>query len=245
MPVDFWNLHNIAELKHYNFFKYRNSDFFFAKYVVITESITDAQVVEKLIEPQLGDVYYNVSVLNLDGVKNLQYPFFLLSDLGIPFTAVVDKDVFVPYKNGKLAASRNSETFLPEYSSTLNRRNPVLNAIFNTDEMKNDLQTHVNESYTKFIEYIKKYNILSMQYCLEMDLIATDKASELYYNHYNLTGEQRNRKSLLIDRKDAVKDPTVLLEIFDGLNPNEYPFSFKKIKNVLVQKINAAIVTQR
>ena len=245
LPVDFWNLHNIAELKHYNFFKYRNSDFFFAKYVVITESITDAQVVEKLIEPQLGDVYYNVSVLNLDGVKNLQYPFFLLSDLGIPFTAVVDKDVFVPYKNGTLAASRNSGTFLPEYSTTLNRRNPVLNAIFNTDEMKNELQTHVNESYTKFIEYIKKYNILSMQYCLEMDLIATDKASELYYNHYNLTGEQRNRKSLLIDRKDAVKDPTVLLEIFDGLNPNEYPFSFKKIKNVLVQKINAAIVTQR
>lgn len=36
LPVDFWTLHNIAELKHYNFFKYRNSDFFFAKYVVIT-----------------------------------------------------------------------------------------------------------------------------------------------------------------------------------------------------------------
>lgn len=244
LPDDFWNLHNIAELKHYNFFRYRNSDFFFAKYVIITESITDAQVIERLIEPQLGDLYYNVSVLNLDGVKNLQYPFFLLSDLGIPFTAVVDKDVFLPYKNGKLAASRDSQTFLPEYSSTLNRKNPVLNAIFNTDELKNELQTHVNESYTTFINYIKRYNILSMQYCLEMDLIATDKASQLYYDYYNLTGDKRNKKSLLIERKDAVKDPAVLLEVFDGLNPSEYPFSFKKIKNILLKKINESIMMQ-
>lgn len=245
LPVDFWTLHNIAELKHYNFFKYRNSDFFFAKYVVITESITDAQVIERLIEPQLGDLYYNVSVLNLDGVKNLQYPFFLLSDLGIPFTAVVDKDVFLPYKNGKLMDSRNSETFLPEYSNTLNRRNPVLNAVFNTEELKDKLEEYVNQSYTKFVNYIEKYNMLSMQYCLEMDLVATDKASELYYDHYNLLGEKRNRKSLLIERKDAIKDPTVLLEIFDRLNPSEYPFSFKKIKNILVKKIKNAIITQR
>ena len=245
LPVDFWTLHNIAELKHYNFFKYRNSDFFFAKYVVITESITDAQVIERLIEPQLGDLYYNVSVLNLDGVKNLQYPFFLLSDLGIPFTAVVDKDVFLPYKNGKLMDSRNSETFLPEYSNTLNRRNPVLNAVFNTEELKDKLEEYVNQSYTKFVNYIEKYNMLSMQYCLEMDLVATDKASELYYDHYNLLGEKRNRKSLLIERKDAIKDSTVLLEIFDRLNPSEYPFSFKKIKNILVKKIKTAIITQR
>lgn len=244
LPANFWDLHNITELKHYNFFRYKNSDFFFAKYVVITESITDAQVVERLIAPILGDVYYNVSVLNLDGVKNLQYPYFLLSDLGIPFTMVVDKDVFLKYKNTTLAASRNPETYLPEYSSTLNKRNPVLNAIFNTDELKNELQTHVNESYTKFIEYIQNYNILSMQYCLEMDLIATDKASELYYDHYNLVGDKRNRKSLLVDRKDVIKDPAVLLGVFDRLNPNEYPFSFKKIKNILVKKINESVVSQ-
>lgn len=87
--------------------------------------------------------------------------------------------------------------------------------------------------------------MLSMQYCLEMDLVATDKASDLYYDHYNLLGEKRNRKSLLIERKDAIKDPTVLLEIFDRLNPSEYPFSFKKIKNILVKKIKTAIITQR
>ena len=83
-----------------------------------------------------------------------------------------------------------------------------------------------------------------MQYCLEMDLIATDKASQLYYDYYNLTGDKRNKKSLLIERKDAVKDPAVLLEVFDGLNPSEYPFSFKKIKNILLKKINESIMMQ-
>ena len=40
---NFWQCHDITDYKHYNFFKYKNSDFFFAKYVVLSESITDAQ----------------------------------------------------------------------------------------------------------------------------------------------------------------------------------------------------------
>lgn len=178
---------------------------------------------------------------------DLKEDFLLLNAdavFDVDFNRMV-KDVFLPYKNGKLMDSRNSETFLPEYSNTLNRRNPVLNAVFNTEELKDKLEEYVNQSYTKFVNYIEKYNMLSMQYCLEMDLVATDKASELYYDHYNLLGEKRNRKSLLIERKDAIKDPTVLLEIFDRLNPSEYPFSFKKIKNILVKKIKTAIITQR
>lgn len=241
LPLDFWDVHNITELKHYNFFKYRNSDFFFAKFVVITESITDAQVIERLIEPSLGEQYYNVSVLNLDGVKNLQYPFFLLTDLGIPFAAVVDKDVFVPYKNGKLDASRDPITCLPLYATSLNRRNPVLNTLFDTEDKKSQLEQHVNESYSKFLDYIKDFNIVSMQYCLEMDLASSNKGCEVYYNHYGLAEDKREIKSLLIDRKDAIKDPTVLLEVVDALIPAEYPFSFKKIKNILVDKINTAL----
>lgn len=132
-----------------------------------------------------------------------------------------------------------------QHNNKFDERNPVLNAVFNTEELKDKLEEYVNQSYTKFVNYIEKYNMLSMQYCLEMDLVATDKASELYYDHYNLLGEKRNRKSLLIERKDAIKDPTVLLEIFDRLNPSEYPFSFKKIKNILVKKIKTAIITQR
>lgn len=49
LPNDFWQCHDITDYKHYNFFKYKNSDFFFAKYVILAESITDAQVIDILV----------------------------------------------------------------------------------------------------------------------------------------------------------------------------------------------------
>lgn len=69
----------------------------------------------------------------------------------------------------------------------------------------------------------------------------TNKGCEAYYNHYGLAEDKRVIKSLLIDRKDAIKDPTVLLEVVDALTPAEYPFSFKKIKTILIDKINSAL----
>ena len=80
--------------------------------------------------------------MNLDGVKNIGYPFFLLHDLEIPFCAVVDKDFFTPYKNGRLDASRAIETFLPEYSGEVSR-NKVIEFLFNTDAKKNELKTYL------------------------------------------------------------------------------------------------------
>lgn len=60
--------------------------------MILTESTTDAQVIEKLLNQGNTNKLYYVSIVNLDGVKNIRYPFFLLHDLGIPFCAVVDKD---------------------------------------------------------------------------------------------------------------------------------------------------------
>lgn len=90
----FWEDHGIQELKHYNFFRYRNSDFFFSRFVILTESITDAQVIEQILQRDSGKKMFYVSIVNLDGVNNIRYPYFLLKDLGIPFSAVVDKDFF-------------------------------------------------------------------------------------------------------------------------------------------------------
>lgn len=68
-----------------------------------------------------------------------------------------------------------------------------------------------------------------MQYCLEMDLIGkSNKARNLYYDKYNLTGENRCINELLVKRKDAVKDPLVLLPIYKSLSASERPISYKK-----------------
>ena len=62
-----------------------------------------------------------------------------------------------------------------------------------------------------------------MQFCLEMDLVAFEKTRELYFDHYSLEGESRNNKALLIDRKNVIKDPTVLLPIVKSIEPKNYP----------------------
>lgn len=174
LPTTFWEDHDIQELKHYNFFRYRNSDFFFARYVILTESTTDAQVIEKLLNQGNTNKLYYVSIVNLDGVKNIRYPFFLLHDLGIPFCAVVDKDFFTTYKHGSLDASRNGNNYLPEYSGEVSN-NKVIQFLFDTDEKKDELKNYLGKSYSQFFEYVKRYGLLSMQYCLEMDLVANEK----------------------------------------------------------------------
>ena len=159
-----------------------------------------------------------------------------IHDLEIPFCAVVDKDFFTPYKNGRLDASRAIETFLPEYSGEVSR-NKVIEFLFNTDAKKNELKTYLGKSYSQFFEFVKEYGLLSMQYCLEMDLIANDKTKEVYFDNYGLQGAARTNKSLLIDRKKDIKDPTKLMPVVEAVAPRDYPISFKKIRHVLLEII--------
>ena len=237
LAKSFWEDHGISDLKHYNFFHSKNSEFFFARYVIITESITDAQVIQSMLKPELEKEMYYVSIVSLGGVENIQYPFFLLQDLGIPFSAVVDKDFFALYKNGSLAKSRNRINYLPEYKDCIRRDKRVINSLFKTESEKEVLKSKFNSSHTMFFDFIKKYNLLPMKYCLEMDLIECSKARELYYDHYQLKDEERTMKALLVDRKDSIKDPTVLVPIFKQLSPAERPNSYKKIRSELVKRI--------
>ena len=77
-----------------------------------------------------------------------------------------------------------------------------------------------------------------MQYCLEMDLVSSDKGRELYYDYFHLEGDARNSKALLIDRKDKIKEPSILLPIVKGMEPKDYPISYKKIRHYLSDRIS-------
>lgn len=94
LPRNFWQENGIDDFKHYQYFGYKNSDFFFSRYVVIGESKNDCQVFERLLEPELNGNIVNISFLDAGGVENIKYPFFLLKALDIPFTVVVDHDFF-------------------------------------------------------------------------------------------------------------------------------------------------------
>lgn len=133
LQKNFWEKYGLEEFKHYQFFNYKNSDFFFSKYVVIGESKNDIQVIKKLIESKIQNVIADVSFLELGGIEFLKYPYFLLKELEIPYMMVVDKDVFFDYKNGKVDESRDVKSGLPKYKYEM-KDNIVLKDIFKTDQ---------------------------------------------------------------------------------------------------------------
>lgn len=237
----FWQDYNIEEFKHHRFFYYKNSDFFFAKFVILVESTTDAGVVEKLVRPKIGKKSFYVSIVNIDGIKNLKYPYFLLKNLNIPFVAVVDRDLFSGYINNKLDKSRDPESSLPIYSTNLSK-NAVVRSIFDTKDKVDNAEHILQLSYTKIFDYMKQYDLLSMNYCLEMDLVNSESAFDLYCDHFRLIGEKRCNKSLLEEKKDAIKEASLIYDIMDNLEPANYPYSFKKIRSELVKRIDSDIV---
>ncbi|WP_245157109.1 ATP-dependent nuclease [Anaerovorax sp. IOR16] len=176
IPVDFWTKYSLEEFKHYQYFNYKNSDFFFSKYVVLGESKNDCQVMEKLVASEIGNKIADVSFLDAGGVENIKYPYYLLKELGIPFITVVDRDYFFPYiNNNVLEDSRSQSTGLPIYSDEI-KNDDILEDIFNTSIAKQKLVDNHKDGYRKFFGYIKQFKILSMNYCLEMDLTCSGKA---------------------------------------------------------------------
>lgn len=239
LESDFWNRYNLDEYKHNRFFHYRNSDFFFAKYVIIVESSTDAQVVSELLREMLQEKMFFVSILNLDGIKNLKYPYFLLKSLRIPFSMVVDKDFLTQYKNDKLANSRNSTNYLPEYKNDANQHNPVINSIWDSDDKRRDLSSKLKQSYSKLFDYCAAYKLYPMQYCLEMDLVASTEGRAEYCRTMGVPNNNNSYKALLIDRCEAIKEPDKVLHVLRTLTPAKYPYSFKKIRTAIANDINS------
>ena len=243
IPVDFWDKYGIDDFKHYQYFKFKNSEFFFSKYVVVGESKNDCQVFEMLIHPEVGEKIADISFLNAEGVEHIKYPYYLLKELKIPFVMVVDRDFFFPYvNNNKLADSRNARTGLPVYSDELKVSNVVISDLFQTSQEKEMLREYHKEGYRKFFEYIKDYKILSMNYCLEMDLTCSEKAREIYYRLGNIMPTNKTQKFLLENNGDAIKKIEKILKILEEIPKKSYPESYVKIKNAIIEDINNNIL---
>lgn len=241
LPSDFWEKYNLEEFKHYQYFNYKNSDFFFSKFVIIGESKNDCQVFMKLISDDIGDRIADISFLNAEGVESIKYPFFLLRELKIPYITIVDRDFFFDYLNSKLEDSRNETTGLPIYKSEL-KDNDVINTIFDSVEKKNNLISAHTQGYRKFFDYIKQYNILSMNYCLEMDLTCSYAAREIYYDILNIMPQNKSQIHLLEKNHKAIKRIENILSILEQIPRISYPESYLKIKNMIIQEINNTIV---
>lgn len=238
---DFWERYDIEEFKHYQYFNYRNSDFFFSKFVVLGESKNDCQVFQMLVKSHLGSKMSDISFLDAGGVENIKYPYFLLKELKIPFILIVDKDYFFPYKcDNELSKSRNSQTGLPCYADSL-KDDPVINDIFHSETQQRKLIDACGKGYRKFFEFLKPYGILSMNYCLEMDLSCSSAAREEYYNSLNILQGNRNQKYLLENNYKSIKKIDKILKIVDTIPHKSLPESYLKIQNAIIEQANSYI----
>lgn len=235
---DFWSRYNLDEFKHNKFFKYKNSEFFFSKYIIIAESSTDAEIIRNIIEEPLGEKMYYISILNLDGIDNLKYPYFLLKSLGMEFSMVVDMDFLTQYKNDTLKNSRNPITYLPEYKGVLKEHNPVIDDIWKTAEERNSISTVLSHAYSRIFDLCKTKHIFPMQYCLEMDLIASVAGKDKYCEIMRVTNDDTANKKLLEDKKDAIKDAKNVFAVVSALTPPKYPYSYKRIRKAICEDID-------
>lgn len=233
----FWEEAGIEEFKHYQFFNYRNSDFFFSKYIVVTESKTDAQVIDKLISKELGWKKAYISIINLEGITNLAYPYYLLKELKIPFSVIVDKDFFTGYSLDDLKHSRDNETGLPIYKDILNDT-VLIKSIFKTEAERDRLIQVLNSGiYTRIFNFLKKYRFYTMQYCLEMDMTCSNGICNEYYQYLNMLPTEQTQKNLLLQKHKAIKSIDYILKALDNVRSQAYPISLKKIKNGILDDI--------
>lgn len=235
---DFWNKNNLDEYKHHKFFKFKNSEFFFSRYVILAESPTDVSVISHLIDNKIGDNKFSISILNVDGCKNLKYPYFLLKSLKIPFSMVIDHDVITPYLNSELKKSRNKKNKLPLYKNEIKENDPVIDDLWSSKKME-QLKQIVKKSYTQLYDFCSQNRVYVMQYCLEMDLVANNATRKKFCDKLNITfDDSSSYEKLLIDNEKNIKNIKNIIEVISDLPQSDYPYSYKKIRNSIINDIN-------
>lgn len=228
---NFWGHYGIGELKYYKFHNYRNSDFFFSKLVILVESTNDAEILKQLLlqkELDLDD--YPVSVINVDGVDSLKYPLFLLRELEIPDLIILDKDFFVPYAHDSLDESRYESGF-PKYKNEFKTKNiQLINFLIDNATYRPKLLRLLKANHSRALDLLEEYNLICMKHSLEIDLIASDKGAQLFYEKLHVPDEQKNKKTLLVDRKNQIKQLENLKYVVENLPHSNLPNSYKRVK---------------
>ena len=225
---DFLERYKLEEERYYSFFDFKNSDFFFSNYIIITESTNDCKVVQHLFELCGIDVEsLGISFIPLDGERNIKYPYSIATELGIPFLCIVDRDVFQPYKNDRRDNSLNSDG-IPQYKDILKNDSHVLE-LMNDNDKRDLLMTIRKDKYRDGLSILNKYHIISMKYAIEVDLVTCPSYCEEFCNVLRLLPEDRNRSFLLKNRSKVIKKYTTINEVIDNQGTKNLPTSYRQI----------------
>jgi len=231
LPKDFFDKYQLHDFKYYQFYRYRNSDFFFSSHVVVTESKNEVEIIKRIgIASDFEYEINGLSYLNLEGVDKAKYTVYLLKELGISFVLIVDKDFFVPYLNGSYDESLNNTGF-PLYKEEY-KDEILMKKLIGDGKIRDNILKNVNNNHTEMLNALEPYGIISMRYSLDLDLVAIERAQQKYYTLLNILGTDQTTASLTSKRK-AIKKIARIIEVFEHLEPRNWPYSFSRIKKVM------------
>lgn len=233
---DFLDHYKLEEERYYNFFDFKNSDFFFSNYIIIAESPNDCKVVQHLLELSGVDIEsLGISFIPLDGERSIKYPYAIAKELGIPFLCIVDRDVFQPYLNDKRESSLNSEG-VPEYKNELKKGSPLLEIMTEEDKTKL-LSALCKDKYKDVLSLLKKYNVIVMRYALEVDLVTCSSYCAVFCRVLKVVPENQNQSYLLKEMGNRIKKYMTLNEVIDIQGTKNLPTSYRQIINVVKNMI--------
>jgi putative ATP-dependent endonuclease of the OLD family len=225
---DFWVHYNLQRLQYDKFHKFRNSEFFFANHVLVTESTIDSGVFSVLLENKGVKIERKgISILQLDGITSLKYAFYLLRDLEIPKTIIIDKDFFFNYQNGNKDNSRYASGFF-NYQAVF-KNEILINEIFYNQNKRQQLEGLLTTNHSRALDISEEYDVICMKYNLEMDLVASTIAQNLIYNYLNIPIANRNTNEILNTREKPLKKLDTLLHVINNLPHKNLPNSYKRL----------------
>jgi len=228
LDSNFWNNYNLQVLQYDKFHKFRNSEFFFANHVIVTESPTDSEVFRNLLKQKNVVIErHGISVLELSGINSLKYAFYLLRDLSIPKTMIIDKDFFFDYQNGDKTNSRYASGFF-NYRNTF-KNETLIPEILNVENKRNQIEILLTENHSRALDLTLEFDVLCMKYNMEMDLIASTTARNLIYQRLNIPVADRNTNNLLTNYEKGLKKLELLLYVIDNLPHRNLPNSYKRM----------------
>jgi putative ATP-dependent endonuclease of OLD family len=233
LPKNFFDKYDLDDFKYYQFHRYRNSDFFFSSYVIVTESKNEVEVIKRIGKSAGFDFETNgLSYLNLEGVDKAKYTIHLLNELKIPFLIILDKDFFVAYLHDKYADSLNNQGF-PQYKNEYKDEELVKTLIPNENDRR-EVLSKINSNHTTVLNVLEKHNVISMRYSLDLDLVAVRSAQEKYYELLMLPAEKRNVLELTGMRK-GIKRIDRIISAFESLETSSWPYSYSRIKKIMTR----------
>ncbi len=238
LPSTFFSARSLDRDDYYRFHRRRNSEFFFADFVLVTESPIDAAVMQQVFADAGVDLASaSITLLSLDGVGSLSYVFHLLQGLDIDSGFVVDKDYFVPYSKSELELSRNAHGY-PQYGKTL-KGTSVVSWLFPKAHDRARLEAALATDHARASSMLEGVGFYCFRWSLEADLVASPTTRKRLFKELGVPPALQTEHELLVGRKKSLKKQATLVKAVTGVPTTGLPKTYRAVRRAVMEKASS------